>query len=90
MTIRRVSRGEFESYNLARGPTMAPVTEYAWFADDYRKRIGTVFLDHTDQDWNYVVMGPDAQGAYRRVSGGGSLDTREEAEQALIGEMSKP
>jgi hypothetical protein len=89
MAIRRISRSQFESYNLARGPVMAPVTEYAWFADDARKRIGTVFLDHTDTDWNYVVMAPDAKGAYRWIGGGGSLDTQEEAEQALITEMSK-
>jgi hypothetical protein len=89
MAVRRHSRREFESYNLARGPVMAPVTESAWFADDNRKLIGTVFLDHSDKDWNYVVMGPDAHGAYRWVGGGGSLDTQEKAEQALIAEMSK-
>jgi hypothetical protein len=42
--VRRISREEYRSLNLATGPTMAPAMEKAWFADD-RARIGTVFLD---------------------------------------------
>jgi hypothetical protein len=68
---------------------MAPVTEFAWFADDARKRIDTVFMDLADKDWNYVVMGPDAKESYRWVAGGGGLDSQEEAEKALIAVMSK-
>jgi hypothetical protein len=62
--------------------------EKAWFADD-KGRIGTVFLDVSDKDWNFAVLGPDAAGVYRWLAGGGGMDTQEEAEQALVAELSK-
>jgi hypothetical protein len=65
---------------------MAPAMEKAWFADD-KGRIGTVFLDVSDKDWNFAVLAPDAEGEYRWVAGNGGMDTQEEAEQALTAEM---
>jgi hypothetical protein len=86
--VRRISRAEFRSHKLARGPVMAPAMEKAWFADD-KERIGTVFLDVSDNDWNFVVLAPDANGEYRWVAGNGGMDTQEEAEKALTAEMLK-
>ena len=85
--VRRISRAEYRSHNLARGPILVPVMEKAWFADD-KGRLGTVFLDVSDKDWNFAVLGPDAAGVYRWLAGGGGMDTQEEAEQALQAEMS--
>jgi hypothetical protein len=85
--VRRISRLEYQSHNLARGPSMAPVTEKSWFSNE-KGLIGTVFLDHSDKDWNFAVLGPDSEGAYRWVTGGGGMDTEEEAEKALMAEMS--
>jgi hypothetical protein len=84
--VRRISRVEYMSHRPTRGPVMAPAMEKAWFADD-KGRIGTVFMDVTDKDWNFVVLAPDAEGEYRWVAGNGGLDTQEEAEQALTAEM---
>jgi hypothetical protein len=86
--VRRISRIEYRSYMLAQGPVMAPAMEKAWFADD-KGRIGTVFLDVADKDWNYAVLAPDAEGVYRWMAGNGGMDTQEEAEAALEAEMSK-
>jgi hypothetical protein len=66
---------------------MAPAMEKAWFAND-KGLIGVVFLDISDQDWNYVVLAPDTHKVYRWVTGNGGIDTQEEAEQALTAEMS--
>ena len=84
--VRRISRFEFRSHRLASGPVMAPAMEKSWFADD-KGLIGTVFLDVSDQDWNYVVLAPDSGGIYRWVAGDGGMNTQEEAESALIAEM---
>ncbi len=86
--VRRISRAEYRSHNLARGPILAPAMEKAWFADD-KGRIGTVFLDVSDKDWNFAVLAPDAEGEYRLVAGNGGMDAQEEAEQALIAELSR-
>jgi hypothetical protein len=85
--VRRISRVEFRSHNLANGPVMAPAMERSWFADD-KGLIGTVFLDVSEQDWNFVVLAPDSEGVYRWVAGDGGMDTQEKAECALTAEMS--
>lgn len=84
--VRRISRAEFRSYILSRGPAIAPGMEKAWFADE-KSRIGAVFLDMVDKDWNFVVLAPDADGDYRWLAGGGGMNTQEEAEQALVAKM---
>jgi hypothetical protein len=86
--VRRISRAEFRSHQLGQGPVMAPAMEKSWFADD-KGLIGTVFLDVSDNDWNFAVLGPDAEGTYRWLSGNGGMDSQEEAEKALTVEMSR-
>jgi hypothetical protein len=85
--VRRISRAEFQSYELAHGPVMAPAMERSWFADD-KGLLGTVFRDMSENDWNFVVLAPDSEGVYRWVAGNGCMDTQEEAEQSLTAEMS--
>jgi hypothetical protein len=84
--VRRISREEYRSHNLAGGPILAPAMEKAWFADE-KGLLGTVFLDVTDKDWNFAVLGPDEEGVYRWLAGNGGMETQEEAEQELIAEM---
>jgi hypothetical protein len=85
--VRRISRAEFRSRWVARGPVLAPAMEKAWFADD-KERIAAVFLDMSDNDWNYVILAADAKGEYRWVAGNGGLATQEEAEEELVAAMS--
>jgi hypothetical protein len=85
--VRRISRAEFQSHERAHGPVLAPAMERSWFADD-AGLIGTVFLDVLDQDWNFVVLAPDAEGVYRWIAGNGGMNTQEDAELALTVEMS--
>jgi hypothetical protein len=88
MSVVRISSQQFEAHGIARGPILAPVTETSWFADDEKDLIGTVFLDLSDNDWNWVVLGK-AEGGYRYVAGNGSLPTQQQAEQALINEIER-
>jgi hypothetical protein len=85
--VRRISRAEFLSHKRAQGPVIAPAMERSWFADD-TGLIGTVFLDVSDQDWNFVVLAPDAEGVYRWATGDGGMRTLEEAERALTAAIS--
>jgi hypothetical protein len=85
--VRRISRAEFRSRRVARGLVLAPAMEKAWFADD-KRRIAAVFLDVSDNDWNYVILAADAKGEYRWVAGNGGLATQEEAEDQLVAAMS--
>lgn len=84
--VRRISRAEFRSNRIARGPVLAPAMEKSWFADD-KGRIATVFLDVSDNDWNYVILAADANGEYRWVAGNGGMATQEVAENELVTEM---
>ena len=59
--VRRISRAEYLSHKLARGPVMAPAMEKVWFADE-KGRIGAVFMDMFGKDWNFVVLAPDSEG----------------------------
>ena len=86
--VRRISRAEVRSHRLAESPVLAPAMEKSWFADD-KDRMGTVFLDVWDRDWNFVVLAPDGEGIYHWIAGDGGMDTQDEAERALTMAMSE-
>jgi hypothetical protein len=90
MAIKTLSKAQFDAFNPARGPMIGAIaTEKAWFADDAGNVIGTVLLDRTDNDWNYVILGRDERGAFRWIQGDSSFETRDRAEQKLIEAMAK-
>lgn len=43
--------------------------EAEWYADLDENVLGSVILDRTDQDWNYVVLGRDERGLFRWIDG---------------------
>ncbi len=90
MAIKRLTKAQFDSFNPARGPAIAAIaTEKSWFSDDAGNVIGAVLLDHSDQDWNYVILGRDERGTFRWIEGDSSFKTQAEAEQKLNAAMSK-
>ncbi len=74
----------FRVLTMSRHPVaVAFATEVAWYSDDQEHVIGAVLLDHTDGDWNTVVLGRDRAGLFRWIDGETCMSTREEAEIAL-------
>lgn len=85
--VRQISRTEFRSYAIAKGKIFSPAMEKSWYADD-KGLIGTVFLDVTDQDWNYVILAAGVDGLYRWAAGNGSFGSEEKAAKELVATMS--
>ena len=90
MAIIEISSEEFESRNPARNE-LARIfaTERSWFADTERNIIGAVLLDHTDKDWNYVVLARHEDGLFRWIDGDSSFESKDTAEQAIRAAMAK-
>lgn len=57
--------------------------EVEWYADDAGNIIGIVVRDRIDNDWLYVIMGRDQEGAFRAFKTDVELPTREEARKQL-------
>lgn len=90
MAIIEIDREEFESRNPARNELARMlVTEKSWFADTERNIIGAILLDHTDKDWNYVILARHEDGLFRWIDGESSLESKSIAEQAIQTAMSK-
>lgn len=61
--------------------------ETEWYADDEEKVLGTVFLDLTDMDWAFVILGRDEQGVFRWIDGDSSFESPDKARPSLQGAM---
>ena len=88
MTIEQISKNEFDGLQPARGQMASVLAdEKAWYADSERRIIGTILFDKTDQDWNFVVLGPDESGKFRWIAGESSFATKDEAARRLTEKM---
>ena len=58
--VKAISRERFGVLTLSKHP-MAQVLakEVEWYADRDENVLGSILLDFTDSDWNYVVLGRD-------------------------------
>jgi hypothetical protein len=43
----------------------------------------------TQQDWKFVVLGPDENGDFRWIAGDTTIETKDEAETLLIAELAR-
>ncbi|MCK4823525.1 restriction endonuclease [bacterium] len=90
MAIIEIDSEEFNSRNPARSEFVRVfATEKSWFADTERNIIGTILFDHTDKDWNYVILARHEDGLFRWIDGDSSLKTQNIAEQAIQAAMTK-
>jgi hypothetical protein len=90
MAINRISRDEFNSYNPARSPMAAVMTdETDWYADDAGNVIGTVLRDRTDSDWAYIIMGRDERGNFRCFALEASIAAEGASRDQLLAAMRK-
>ncbi|MBI4256871.1 hypothetical protein HY626_02330 [Candidatus Uhrbacteria bacterium] len=58
-------------------------TEVEWYSDAAENVLGAILRDHTDNDWNYVILGRDERGVFRWIGGDVSFDSIESARGAL-------
>ena len=90
MSIRPVSRIEFDSYQPARLPESEEVFEETeWFADDGGVVIGLIALDKVDKDWFIGVLGRDERGTFRAIDVESSIESIDTARVQLIAMMEK-
>ena len=90
MAIKSLTQSQFDAFNPQRAPGVEAIaTEKSWFADDAGNVIGTILLDRSDNDWNYVILGRDESGAFRWIEGDSSFQTQELAQEKLIAAMTK-
>jgi hypothetical protein len=82
----RLSKQEFDAYPSYKGAAFW-LEERAWFKMGLT--LGTVILDHADNDWGFVVRRPDENkaGLYCAVDVGTSFPTKDEATEMLEAAM---
>jgi hypothetical protein len=61
--------------------------EKEWFATDDNQFLGAVIFHRTNDNWAYIVFGPDQRGCFRWIAGEANLLSREDATEKLRGEL---
>ena len=83
-SIRRISQARFGALSLSKHPIIAVIaTESEWYSDAAENVLGALLLDHTDNDWNYVVLGRDERGIFRYIDGEVCFESRDAARARL-------
>ena len=89
MAIHKITQEEFTARRSdERTPLEFIIQEREWYADDAGNLSGVVFLDKTDKDYGFAVLGQTKDG-HRWIDGQPSHKTIEEARTRLIAAMSK-
>ena len=87
--INAISRTEFQSA-FGQSPAAAfLVEEQGWYSDVSGSFLGVVFLDKTDRDWGWALLGRDKHFVFRAIEVGSDLASRDEARLAIQIEMAK-
>lgn len=83
--IRRITVEEFERCGAARHPIalelMEELEHYAVLDGWY---LGALNRDRIDNDYTFVVLGPDPSGSKRWIGGRNSVDSIDEARTELL------
>ena len=88
MAIKEIS--QHESLRL-RGADQPPfiVSEYGWYVTEGEHLSGVLFLDKTDKDYGFAVLGRDEDGIHRWIDGEHSFTTKSEAHDRLMAMLTK-
>ena len=90
MSAKVISKQQFDRKSPIRNEMVRQLAdERAWFEDSDAKLIGTVFCDRSDNDFNYVILGPDEIGQYRCVHANSCFQTAGDATMEMLSEMTK-
>lgn len=87
MSITRISREQFENYQVDKAPTFV-AKERAWFADVQANLLGIILEDNFDKDWGFVVLALEEDGWYRAIGVEVSFDTESIAREKIFESMS--
>ena len=87
MPVKEISREEFDAFGPMRSPGVALIIEETvWFAAN-GSLTGAVTRDRGDDDWGYVVLGPDEAGRFRAIALEHSMASEALAREALLAQM---
>lgn len=88
MSVKTIKKSEFDKLRPpSRLPFDVPIKETEWYSDENGVIVGTVFLDKSDNDWNYVILGPDENGQHRFIDVGSSLADEHTAKKQCIAKI---
>lgn len=83
--IRSLLRAEFDEMGARRHEMLSElVIEKEWWSDRRHILLGVVFLDRTDDDWNFAILGRDQNREFRAIRTAVSIKTREIARMRLL------
>jgi hypothetical protein len=84
MNVRSIDRGSVQILCPHRDPILQFfAVEKQWFATEDHKLLGVVIYHRPNNDWAYVVFGPDQRGCYRWIAGESNLASQAEATARL-------
>ncbi len=82
MAIKEISQGKSLALRQEEGPPFI-IEECEWYITEGGHISGVVFLDRTDKDYGFAVLGPDESGKHRWIAGESSFQSRTEAVSRL-------
>jgi hypothetical protein len=88
--VGTILRKEFDSRKLIRPPyaeANVPFTEVAWFADKARRIVGTVVRWHGEEDYGFIILGPDNNGVWRAIEFDAEFPSLEAAASEISAKM---
>ena len=93
MTLRNriiisINQYRFDILSLIKEPISRLLAkELEWYSDENEIVLGVVFLDLTDRDYAFVILGRDQNSIFRWIDGICSFPTIEEARESLHNHM---
>lgn len=90
-SIREITKRQFDAFCYVRAPRLRYMgEEVAWFDAYSRKLLGTIFMDHYDKDFGFVILGRDKRKVFRLIDICDEfVPTIEEAIEALLKSFAK-
>lgn len=86
--INSISQYRFDILTLIKEPVARILArELEWYSDENEVVLGTVFLDLTDHDYAFLVLGRDQHSIFRWIDGGASFPSVDEARETLHNHM---
>jgi hypothetical protein len=88
MTYREITQRESLRF---RGMPFPPpiVKEYAWVVADGEHLSAVLFLDLTDQDYGFAILGKDDDGHHRWIDGDHSFPSEDENFEKMVSMLAK-
>lgn len=88
MSVKKITEEEYNSFEPARRSGASETgEELEWYTTASQNVIGMVVRDTIDEDYLYVVQGPDQSGDFRAIDLRVSISDRDEARQKLISSL---